>query len=76
MDETGTNDGLRYIGHGTTIIGVPARNLTAAEVTEHGRMRLLSTRLYEEYPQEQIKKVYTPKPRSSALKGKEAETKE
>jgi hypothetical protein len=68
MDETRTNDGLRYIGHGFAIIGVPARDLTAAEVTEHGRVRLLSSRLYEEYPQEQTKKFYTPKPTRSALK--------
>lgn len=69
MDKTRTNDGLRYIGHGAAIIGVPARDLSPEEVQEHGRNRLLLSRLYEEYPT--VKKVYTPKPIKSAQKGDE-----
>lgn len=65
MDEAGNHDGLKYIGDGTALIGVPARDLSAAEATEHGRLRLLASGLYEEI----VKKVYTPKPsRKSALK--------
>jgi hypothetical protein len=72
MDKTGANDGLKYIGDGTALVGVPARDLTAEEVAEHGRTRLLSTRLYVEY----VKKAYAPKPTKSALKGVNAEPKE
>ena len=68
-----SNEGLKYIGDGTAIIGVPARDLTAAEVSEHGRAALLASGLYREY---ETKKVYTPKPTKSALKGSEAENKE
>ena len=73
MDKTGANDGLKYIGDGTAIVGVPARDLTADEVQEHGRARLLSTRLYVEY---ETRKAFAPKPTKAALKGDSAENKE
>lgn len=39
---------LKYIGGGTFIIGIPARDLTAAEVKEHGGVvELCKTGLYE-----------------------------
>lgn len=39
---------LKYVGGGTFIIGIPARDLTAAEVKEHGGMvELCKTGLYE-----------------------------
>lgn len=39
---------LKYIGGGTFIIGIPARDLTAAEVKEHGGIvELCKTGLYE-----------------------------
>lgn len=66
MDETRANDGLKYIGDGASIIGVPARDLTGAEVGQYGKRYLLSTGLYREY---EIKKAYVPKPTKSALKG-------
>ena len=38
---------LIYIGDGAFVVGIPARNLTAAEVKTHGgEKRLLNTELY------------------------------
>jgi hypothetical protein len=72
MDKTGANDGLKYIGDGTAIVGVPARDLTAAEADQHGRAMLLMSGLYV-----MAKKAYTPKPTKSAVKGdKDADTQE
>jgi hypothetical protein len=68
MDKTGADDGLKYIGDGTAIPGVPARYLTAEEAAEHGRARLLMSGLYV-----LAKKAYTPKPTKSALKGTHAD---
>jgi hypothetical protein len=39
--------GMRYTGHGY-IVGVPARDLTDAEVKKFGRERLLATGIYIE----------------------------
>lgn len=72
MDHTGSHDGLIYIGDGTAIVGVPARDLTAEEADQHGRNRLIVSGLYRSPVQE---KVYTPKARKSAIK-KETEVKE
>jgi hypothetical protein len=69
MDEARGNDGLKYIGAGTAIIGVPARDLSPEEVQEHGRNRLIHSGLYEEFVK--VKKVYVPKPVKSAQKGGE-----
>lgn len=64
MAEARGNDGMKYIGDGTCLPGVPARDLTAEEVREYGGpLFLLSTGLYVE-----IKKAYTPKPAKSAFK--------
>lgn len=62
MDGTRSNDGLRYIGP-DKLIGVPARDLTPAEVKEFGQARLIASGLYE------VKKVYVSKPTKSAQKG-------
>jgi hypothetical protein len=40
--------GLRYIGRGSFLIGVPARDLSAEEAAQHDRARLLESGLYEE----------------------------
>jgi hypothetical protein len=64
MDEARSNDGMTYIGDGTALIGVPARNLTAEEVEQFDKALLLESGLYVE-----IKKAYAPKPTKSALKG-------
>ena len=40
--------GLRYLGHGEFIPGVPARDLNAEEVKKFGEERLLKSNLYEE----------------------------
>ena len=37
---------MKYIGNGSFVAGVPARDLSAAEVEKHGRAKLLSTGLY------------------------------
>lgn len=37
---------LKYIGKGDFLPGVPARDLSEAEVTEHGAKRLLKSGLY------------------------------
>lgn len=65
MEETRANDGLRYIGDGTSLPGIPARDLTAEETAQFGRKILLATGLYAEF---ETKKVYTPKPVKSAIK--------
>lgn len=39
---------LLYIGDGSYIPGVPARNLTAEEVATHDKASLLATGLYKE----------------------------
>lgn len=44
-----------YIGKGKFIPGVPARNLTAAEVRTYGKDRLLASGLYvEKRPAKQL----------------------
>jgi hypothetical protein len=45
---------MKYIGDGTHIPGVPARDLTDEEVREYGEARLLASGLYrkDEPPQE------------------------
>lgn len=64
MDETRTHDGMKYIGDGTALEGVPARDLTTEEMKAFGKRMLLASGLYEE------RKVFVPKPsRKSALKG-------
>jgi hypothetical protein len=70
MEETRSHGGLIYIGEGTTLEGVPARDLTAEEVAQFGREVLIACGLYQE---REIKKVYTPKPVKSALKGNDKE---
>jgi hypothetical protein len=42
---------MRYIGN-ASIIGIPARDLTEAEVEQFGEDFLLSTGLYEKEPEE------------------------
>lgn len=71
MDETRVDDGMKYVGDGTCLVGVPARDLTKEEVLQFGAANLLASGLYA-----LVKKAYTPKPRKSALKGTNAETKE
>ena len=70
MDDTKGNDGLKYVGDGTALIGIPARDLTARELAglPLRRIELLATGLYVEY-----KRAYTPKPTKAALKGIEAD---
>lgn len=47
---------LIYIGDGAFVVGVPARNLTAAEVEKHGgEKRLINTGLYA-LPEGTVKK--------------------
>jgi hypothetical protein len=77
MDKTGTDDGLKYIGDGTAIVGVPARDLTAEEVAAApmSRAALLMSGLYV-LAGHNIKKAYAPKPRIAALKGDSAEKEE
>jgi len=38
---------LVYVGHGASLPGVPARDLTKAEVDVYGEAQLLKSRLYE-----------------------------
>jgi hypothetical protein len=68
MEETRANDGMKYIGDGSTLVGVPPRDLTAEEVGEYGKQLLLESGLYAEF-----RKAYAPKPTKSALKGGSAE---
>lgn len=69
MANASSHDGLKYVG-GASIIGIPARDLTAEEVEQYGRRALLASGLYVEY---ETKRVYTPKPRKAVLKGETAE---
>ena len=39
---------VRYIGNGGFVVGLPARDLSAAEVKKYGLSRLLGSGLYEE----------------------------
>ena len=39
---------LKYIGKGSFLVGVPARDLNASEVNKYGDERLLKSNLYEE----------------------------
>lgn len=67
MDQTNSHDGLKYVGDGTAIVGVPARDLTAEEMQaldKHLLALALASGLYVLIG----KKAYTPKPRKSALK--------
>lgn len=63
MEKTKTNDGMKYIGDGTSLFGVPTRDLTDSEVLKYGKEKLLASGLYE------LTRVYMPKPTKSALKG-------
>lgn len=38
---------MKYIGNGSFIPGIPARDLTAAEVKKHGQSVLLKSGLYK-----------------------------
>ena len=75
MDKTGNHDGMKYIGDGTCLPGVPARDLTAEEIAElaYSRADLLQSGLYVLAGQ---RKAYTPKPSKSAWKGDNADTQE
>jgi hypothetical protein len=70
MGETRNYDGLKYVGDGTCIPGIPARDLTAEEVSAAApmlsRLALLTSGLYREH---ETKKAYTPKPTKAAFKG-------
>ena len=48
---------LKYVGKGDYIPGIPARDLTAAEVRKYGEERLLKSKLYIKAakPQKEIK---------------------
>lgn len=74
MDETRIDDGLKYIGDGTALVGVPARDLTETEANLYGRAVLLMSGLYVLAGSN--KKAYVPKPTKSALKGGNADNKE
>ena len=67
-----SNEGLKYIGDGSVLVGLPPRDVTAEEIaaSAYSRKDLLASGLYREY---ETKKVYTPKPTKSALKGSGAE---
>ena len=39
---------LKYIGNGSFLAGVPARDLSVAEVKQYGKKRLLDSGLYVE----------------------------
>lgn len=66
MEDTKSNDGLKYIGNGTSLYGVPTRDLSEQEITERklDRNMLLKSGLYIE----NIEIFYTPKPTKSAIK--------
>ncbi|MGW8177400.1 MAG: hypothetical protein ACWGQW_01170 [bacterium] len=40
--------GLKYVGDGTSLPGVPARDLTPDEVKKFGKTKLIKTGLYKE----------------------------
>lgn len=42
--------GLKYVGNGDWLLGVPARDLTEQEVEVLGKTELVASGLYEEYP--------------------------
>ena len=48
MKKQSVSAGLKYVGDGTFLPGVPARNLTEAEIAQYGRKRLLASGLYAE----------------------------
>lgn len=54
--------GMKYTGKGNFRVGVPARNLTDAEVKKFGREYLLSTGFYEEIrkPKKRKEKIDIP----------------
>jgi hypothetical protein len=39
---------MKYIGNGSFVVGMPARDLTADEVKQFGRQKLLDTNLYQD----------------------------
>ena len=39
---------LKYVGKGSFLVGVPARDLNASEVKKYGDGKLLNSGLYEE----------------------------
>lgn len=39
---------MKYVGKGSFLVGVPARDLSAGEVKKFGEERLLKSNLYEE----------------------------
>ena len=39
---------MKYVGKGSFLVGVPARDLNASEVKKYGDERLLKSNLYEE----------------------------
>ena len=39
---------MKYVGKGSFLVGVPARDLNAEEVKKFGEERLLKSNLYEE----------------------------
>lgn len=45
---------LRYVGQGTSLHGVPARDLTRDEAFEHGSSRLIASGLYEAVEEKQV----------------------
>lgn len=72
MDEAKPNDGLKYIGDGSVLVGLPPRDLTAEEIaaSEYSLKDILDSGLYVK---QESKKAYTPKPIKAALKGDVAE---
>ena len=46
---------LKYIGGGSYVPGIPARDLSESEVKEYGLDGLLATRLYEEIQSAPVK---------------------
>ena len=46
---------MRYVGNGSAIFGIPARDLTQAEVDIHGESVLLHSGLYVKVPPVQNK---------------------
>ncbi len=39
---------LKYVGKGSFLVGVPARDLSASEAKKYGESKLLNSGLYEE----------------------------
>lgn len=58
---------LKYIGNGSYLPDVPARDLTEDEATYHGEGRLLDSRLYERVREKPAEKEHVKK----AVKAKE-----